>query len=61
MTKTTDLEKAQRILEGRCAECGAISPKHMLSCSNLVDFRYMFGNHDQYEIIDSDHDYPEQH
>lgn len=59
MTGLTEIEKAQRILEGRCVECGELSPRHLFSCSNLADYRYMYGNYDQYEITDTDHDYHE--
>lgn len=30
---TDDLERAQRILEGKCPECCTPNPKHTLSCT----------------------------
>jgi len=59
MTGLTEIEISQRVLEGRCVECGAKLPQHLFSCSNLANFRYMYGNYDQYELTDTDHDYHE--
>lgn len=56
----SDDEKVQRILEGRCVECGGRAPKHLLSCSQLDDMKYMFGNFtDEYDITNMDTDYDE--
>lgn len=56
----SDEEKVQRILEGRCLECGERNPKHLLSCSHLIDMQYMFGNFtDEYDITNMDTDYDE--
>ena len=60
MKELTETKKAQRILEGKCPECGAKLPQHLFSCSSLCDCRYMYGNYDQYELTDADHDYHEQ-
>ena len=32
--RKSPVEKAQRILEGRCAECGLQLPQHSISCQS---------------------------